>query len=466
MNQAIKTKFKITRPKVQAHKPAPRPAQVINIALSEAVGLDANRWYKVLSAGEIHSQKYSGVWDADLDIYMNQEKAGLIQVHDNFLDAILLNFKNNANETALFIDEDHEKGVAFGTIKDMKIDTYQKNGQRSLFIMPEWNDLGKAAVENKHYLYLSIGISGHLNSKTGAYVFPVANTTSLTNIPVDKDQDVIELSEDRDIQKAITKYVMGKDQDEIELSDGAPTGNNADDQNKNKRGPSMDEILNDLLALKEKIKAAFEGENAEVARAAIGAAIDQLEVELGLATVEEEQEEKAEVEDEKPAEEKPADDKPADDKADQVPAKGETNMSEKEIVLSDRISALEIELSQQKKAVELEKFNAEFLNKKFVKADEPKWRKLFLADKDTTVAILKEMKDVGVLGVKGSESDINLKDIGTNPAEHKKAFDQAVVELSEKEKISIDNAIEKIKLASPDLYLAGMKAHQPNKIKE
>jgi phage I-like protein len=402
----------------------------IIIHLSEQVSTESGKWYKVLAVGDIHSQKYNGVWDANPEIYMNEEKEGIIKVHENFIDALINNFKINANETLLFVDENHDQKISFGPIKDMKKDNWKE--KPALFIQPEWNDIGVDAVANKHYMYLSIGISGHKSSKTGDWIFPVANTTSLTNIPVDKDQDVIELSDKT-----------------------APVGKKADKSKNKKGGTSMgiDAILEKIAELKDMIASAVEGDSGTVAKAAIGAAIDELEVSCGLATEEEEAGEGEEMQetlaDGTPNPNFKKKTAPATPAA-TAPAVG-TNMSDHLdfIALSDKNKALEGEVKALRDVVELSEFRKISRNK-IIPADEKKYFAKWQADKVFMSDTIAKFPDLGLTTRRGSGDDIEMSD--ASPEKARQIWDNAVIEMADTKKISTIDAVEILKNEKPQLF--------------
>ena len=374
---------------------------------------EAGKWYKVLSVGQMHSKKYNGVWD--VDNYSCEPGAGVIEVKLNFLDAIYRNFMSGKNETVPFVDIDHESGISLGPITGCKVE----NG--SLYIQPQWNTKGLETVQNKEYMYFSVTLTNHIDSKTGLESFPVMATTSLTNSPVFKDQDVIELSE------------------------GKPTGKRPKNIN---GGPTMDELKELFEALAEKCKSALEGDETGVAKAMIHALIENLETETGTEDGDEDEEgENLEESEKKVLPAQKPEMTPGQKEGPAAPVQmsdNEVSLSEQNIKLAERVKSMELKLAEND-------FDRKYLNTKVLPAQKAAMFALYCSDKKNAEIMLNAMPDLGVKGVRGSDSDLNLSTVET-PAEARKIFDAKVLALSEKEKIDSISAASKVIAENPDLY--------------
>ena len=400
--------------------PKPQSEKLTDIVYRGMIQLsDDGKWYKVLSAGVMHSKKYHGVWD--VHNYSCEPGAGEIDVKLNFLEATLNNFLTNKNETQPFVDIDHESGVSLGPITGMKIEG------NSLFIQPEWNPRGLETVANKEYMYFSISLGNHVDSKTGAVSFPVMSTTSLTNIPVVKDQDMIELSE------------------------AAPTGNQAtvkiDSQCKilTLGENPMDELKELFAALVEKCNALIEGDETGINKTLVHALIENMEEQTGTADGDEE-EGKEDMAEKKPVAPAPAPVAPAPS------TDAPTQMSESEIRLAEVVKTQNASIKAMELKLAENDFDKAFLNRKVTPAQKPAMFALYLSDKKNATAILASMPDLNLLRPSGTDADLNLAE--TSPAEARKVFDDKVLTLSEAEKIDSLKAVEKIKKAEPALYTA------------
>ena len=443
----LKKKFEIKRPEAKQSKKydgrfeifmADQPIVMIQTGTAETY--QEPKRYRVLSVGTFYSRIYNGLWDADPALY-HCEKAvdkpidGKVEVRLNFLEALALNFQKNANETVPFVDVDHDQGISAGPIVNVELE------DGVLYVVPTWNEIGTDAIINKKYMYLSIGIERHKDSKTGMMIFPVMSTVSLTNIPVDKAQEILELSD----KPAATADKAGE----------------ANRKEKIKGGPHMDELLQMITDFMAKAEAAIGADESGAIKAALGAAIDNMEVKLGLATEEEEAGEGAT--DEVAAAEKAAA-APAEGAAATTPAEG-VKMSEREILMADKLAKMETSLKNTQTELKLKDFNSKFLNRKFTKANAGKWEGLFLKDEVATTAILTDLPDLGLLGEKGSDQDIKLAEI-KDAKTARAAFDKAVQEIMASDKLDPDRAIDALKKKDPALYDLGMKTYIPGEQKK
>ena len=409
--------------------------KLITIFLADQLGIDPAKWYKALSSGVIHSRKYNGVWDSDPLIYRCELGEGEIEIHQNFLEAIYNNFRRNANETIPFIDIDHQVGISAGPILDCKL----QDG--SLWIKPDWNEVGKKAVGDKEYMYLSLGIESHKDSRTGNWIFPVMTTASLTNIPVDKNQDILELSEK---SVPVGKKTVSKDNDKIKLQDGGK-----------KMAVSLDALLESISSLQEQITAALEDDEQGIYKAAIGAAIDNLEVSCGLASEEEEAGEGTESEDmmDKNPDAKKQETIPAGQATatNTVPEKTQMSDFPEYIELSDKFKVLEDKYRKQEVQLKDAAFTQRYVNRKITPAQKASYFALYLKDEAEVTKILDGMPKLNLTEELGTSDDIGIE-VVRSQADAKKLFDAKALELSDKQKIGAAAAADLLKKQEPELY--------------
>lgn len=208
---------------------------------------------------------------------------------------------------------------------------------------------------------------------------------------------------------------------------------------------TLDELIGSITEMTNNIKQMIDADETGVIKAAIGKAIDHMEITCGLAT-EEGEEEEMEVE-EKPEGEEMKDIPEMKTGVlpgqENKPAPSDTQMSEENKQLKDRLRKLEIQLTENA-------FEKAFVGKKITPAQKDRYFKLYLSDQETTKQILAEMPDLNLTVELGSDNDIQLSEMKGLDA--KKQFEKLAIELAEKDKISSDKAADIIRQKNPELY--------------
>jgi len=105
------------------------------------------------------------------------------------------NFNRNVRKVELAIDPEHKHTEgAYGWIKKLI-----NRGQKGLYALVEWTKLGKDAIKNKIYKYISAEYApSYTDPETGKTYKDVLLGAALTNRPFIKGMKPVSLSEDKD----------------------------------------------------------------------------------------------------------------------------------------------------------------------------------------------------------------------------------------------------------------------------
>lgn len=398
------------------------PLEMHILVLSEKLKLsETQNDYPLLEVGKFASSKYNGVLSAK-NPSLNRGP-GIIEVKQDWIDAVVANYKAGALETVPFIDEEHARGISLGPIVNVR----SEGGKLILSI--DWNERGKEYIRKNEYMYLSIDADKHLVSKNfgsfkmGQYVYPVLFGAGICNDPVYKNQKTLQES---------TQF----------SEDGKPTGEKVFifGEDKTKGGIQMKELFTKLL---EAVKAAVTGAEADAAKTEIQGYISELQKATG--TVDPQL--------------KAANDKVEtlttkvkDLEADKVALTEKVKLSEKgEPELAVRLTESEkrfTALSEKFSAIE---FDNKYLNKKVTPANRDKYFKLYLTDKETAESVIADLPDL-VMGEdeKGQGGDMHVKNGGRLVLEDK--FSEEAHKIKSRDKISFKEAYDKCKVEQPDLW--------------
>lgn len=395
----------------------------LTIFLSEKISGKVNE-YIVLETGKFASAKYSGVLSAKNPTL--EEKPGIIEVKQDWIDAVVQNYEKGYLETVPFADEIHERGISLGPI----VGVVSRDGKLVLRI--DWNERGKDYIKKNEYMYLSIDVNDHLLSKDvgpfkmGDYVYPVLRGVGICNDPVFKNQQTLQQSTQFSEKGAATANKI------LIFSEHKFTGGNL-----------MKELFTKFL---EAVKAAVTGNDAEAAKTEIQSYISELQKASGAID---------------PAMKAAADEigtlkqKVQDLEGEKTTLSDKIKMSEgkgdKVVELSNRLTESEKRNSALIARVSGIEFDNKYLNKKVTPEKRDRYFKLYLADREETEKILADLPDIAMGDNElGSDRDASLNNGGTVALETQ--FAEESKKIQSRDKISFSEAYNKCKTEKADLW--------------
>jgi len=116
---------------------------------------------------------------------------GKLNITEEHLNAMQLNFKSNVTGVDLAVNEDHRKNEAFGWFKDV----FLSFDKQTLYGQVQWNSKGIQALSEKEYRYFSPEFRfNYVHPHTGEEHGPTLIGGALTNYPFLKMEAITELS--------------------------------------------------------------------------------------------------------------------------------------------------------------------------------------------------------------------------------------------------------------------------------
>lgn len=398
------------------------------LILSEKLRLSGTQNdYTLLEVGKFASSKYNGVLSAK-NPSLNRGP-GIIEVKQDWIDAVVSNYQAGALETVPFIDELHARGISLGPITNVR----SEGGKLILTI--DWNERGKEYIRKNEYMYLSIDADQHLvskdfgNFKMGQYVYPVLYGAGICNDPVYKNQKTL--------------------QESTQFSEkGEPTGTKilifGEHKTKNSEGGIlMKELFTKLI---EAVKAAITGADAETAKTEIQGYISELQNTIGASPEMKASEAKI----------KTLTDEVESLKADKVTLTEKIKLSEKDEngqigELSTRLTESEKRNSSLLVKFSTMEFDQKFLNKKVTPAQRDKYLKLYLADAETAESVINDLPEIKLGDSEdGQSGDMKANNGGTLALETQ--FAEETKKIAARDKINFSEAYQKAKVEKSDLW--------------